>query len=185
MGSASRISIERRRSRALLIAAGGFAVIVLGTSLPVSDLLSQHSQLNSTSSELSTLTSQNKALEQETKQLSDPATIAAIAKRDYGLVSPGSQAYEILPASGSSSSASSNSGHVPLDGPPVVPGSVQSQQLLGAGAVSISGLLASSSTGSIPSSTSNGHSVQQSSRASAAKVGGFWSRVAHTLEFWR
>ena len=128
-----RLSLQRRRARGLLVLSAIFAVVVLATLMPFSALLSQREQLSSTAKQVSALTAQNKALRQEARELSDPSTVAGIARRDYGLVSPGSQAYEILPAAGSSLGSAASSGHVPLDGPPVVPGSQLSQELLGAG----------------------------------------------------
>jgi hypothetical protein len=171
------------------LGSGVFAVVVLATSMPVSALLSQHDQLSSTSRQLGGLEAKNKALEQETQQLSKPSTVAGIARRDYGLVAPGSQAYEILPASGASTGSAQNSGHVPLEGPPVVPGSAISEELLGAGQDTGVGTGRGSAGGS---SVARGSSANARGRRATgqfaqggATSGGFWTRVVHTLEFWR
>jgi hypothetical protein len=171
-----------------------FAIVVLATSMPVSALLSQHGQLSSTAQQVGRLEAQNKALEQEAKQLSDPSTVAGIARRDYGLVAPGSQVYEILPPSGASTLSAQSSGHVPLEGPPVAPGSARSQELLsagngqGTGAASAPVWAAASSTASArPHSSVNAvgrRATRQLARAAMAG-GGFWTRVVGTLEFWR
>lgn len=182
-----RASLQRRRARALLVAAAIFAAIVLATSFPVSTLLSQHKQLSSTTQQVSTLEQQNKALNEEAEQLSDPSTVAGIARRDYGLVAPGSQAYEILPAPGSSAASGQSTGHVPLEGPPVVPGSAQSQEILAAGTTGLAGggtqgtdSAGSSGTASPSASAGSGKSVSADGPSD-----GFWTRVLHTLEFWR
>ena len=132
--------------------------------------------------------SENEVLEQEAKQLASPVTINDIARRDYGLVTPGSEAYEILPAPGSSPVTATSSGHVPLDGPPVVPGSVQSQQLLAAGALQITGADSLVGTGGALQASSHGVRdpvATESDTQGDPSDGGFWSRVEHTLEFWR
>lgn len=188
-----KVSLQRRRARALLVAAGIFAAIVLATSLPVSELLSQQRQLSSASQQLSALEKQNKALSEEAQQLSNPSTVVGIARRDYGLVAPGSQAYEILPSSGASAGSGESSGHVPLEGPPVVPGSAQSQGILAAGTTgSVGGATGGSGSGSSSSGSGSSSSASSgsagSSRASvgaSGSDGGFWTRVVHTLEFWR
>jgi hypothetical protein len=149
--------------------------------MPFSALLSQRERLSSTARQVSALEAQNNVLRQEARELSDPSTVAGIARRDYGLVAPGSQAYEILPASGSSAGSAQSSGHVPLEGPPVVPGSELSQELLGVG---------------VPVPTGGGSAVSGSSAGAGAghagggprrgsTTGGFWTRVLRTLEFWQ
>ena len=178
----------------LLLCAVIFAVIVLATSLPVSELLHQRQTLSSTARQVATLQAQNRALARETRQLSDPSTVAGIARRDYGLVAPGSQAYEILPTSGASTTSGQSSGHVPLDGPPVVPGSALSQEILGAG-TALGGLNATgqikpasagSATGAKAARGGAGTSAGSAGTGlSATPAGGFWTRVEHTLEFWR
>lgn len=164
---------------------------MLATSLPVSGLLSQHKELSSTARQVSTLEQQNKALNAEAQQLSDPSTVAGIARRDYGLVAPGSQAYEILPAAGSSTGSGESTGHVPLEGPPVTPGSAQSQEILAAGTTGGSGIASTQgasptgSSGSQLSASSRTSSPSTNPGASSDSGGGFWTRVLHTLEFWR
>ncbi len=176
----ARGSLQRRRARALLLGSAVFAIVVLATSLPYSALLSQHQRLSSTARQVTALEAQNKVLRQEAQELSDPATVAGIARRDYGLVAPGSQAYEVLPASGSSVGSAQSSGHVPLDGPPVVPGSALSQALLGAGVPAVG-------AGSAGSGASTSTAADQSGRQSGSDAStstGFWTRVLRTLEFW-
>ena len=175
----ARGSLQRRRARALLLGSAVFAIVVLATSLPYSALLSQHQRLSSTARQVTALEAQNKVLRQEAQELSDPATVAGIARRDYGLVAPGSQAYEVLPASGSSVGSAQSSGDVPLDGPPVVPGSALSQALLGADVPAVD-------TGSAGSGASTSAADDHGGRRSPSgpSSDGFWTRVLRTLEFW-
>ena len=103
-----------------------FAVVVLATGMPVSALLAQRHQLSSASTELTRLHQENGSLHNQARQLSDPATVGALARTDYGLVPSGDKSYDILPTSGSSGATAPGTGHVPLNGPPVVPGSGES-----------------------------------------------------------
>jgi len=185
----------------MLIGACVFAAVVLGTSFPVSELLSQHAQLTSTERDLGGIEAQNSALGQEAKQLANPSTVANIARRDYGLVPPGSQAYEVLPAPGSAAGSGQSSGHVPLQGPPVMPGSEQSQQILSAGTGPGTGSTSNGTGGPASRGSASGATTQAGSTTGAVSshkgssasagpgtsggAGGFWTRVVHTLEFWR
>ncbi|HLX89494.1 MAG TPA: septum formation initiator family protein [Acidimicrobiales bacterium] len=158
-----------------------FAGAVLLTGLPVSALLTQRQQLSTTSAELRSLQSADHQLSTQSRHLTDPATVQGMARSDYGMVPPGEKAYVILPPPGSSAAAVAGSGHVPLEGPPVAPGSALSQQLLGLPLSSHDG--ATGSTGSTGRSTSgaSGHGSSGTSSGS----GSFLSRVIRTLEFWR
>ena len=150
-----------------------FAAVLLATSMPVSALLTQHRQLAGTAAALASAQSADTSLAAEAKALADAGTVDRLARTDYGLVPSGQKAYVILPPAGSSSAEVAGSGHVPLDGPPVEPGSAQSQQLLGLGGSS-----------SVPSSSGSQRS-RTASGGHRAAPGGFWARVARTLEFWR
>ncbi len=103
--AASRI--ERRRAvsrrRAKLVAVGCLALcaLVLATSFPVSALMRQHRQISAATSELQALTSENESLQTQAGALSQPANVAALARRDYDLVRPGQTAYTVLPLPGS------------------------------------------------------------------------------------
>jgi Septum formation initiator len=167
------------------VGSAAFAAVVLATSMPVSALLAQHGKLSQTSAQLRALEAQNRTLSQEAKALTDPSTVAGIARRDYGLVSPGSQAYEILPPAGSSAAAAQGTGYVPLNGPPVVPGSARSQQLIGASELSQVASPASGSGGGTASQPREDASRSDPSAPDPSSRAGFWSRVASSLEFWR
>jgi cell division protein FtsB len=190
--------VRRRRAWALIVLAAGFATLVLGTSMPWSLLVSQRTQLSSTQIKLRQTEAQNRVLSDEAKRLSNPADVANIARSEYGLVSPGSQAYEILPAPGSSQDASMSTGHVPLDGPLVTPGSAESQELLGAGSTVPTATPSESGTSSTGASSRSNSSTGSGARSNlstgshpaqpspgASSTNGFWGRVVDTLEFWR
>jgi hypothetical protein len=147
-----------------------FALVVLATGMPVSALLAQRHQLSSASTELARLHEENGSLEHQARQLSDSATVGALARTEYGLVPNGDKAYDILPAPGTSAGTASSTGLVPLNGPPVVPGSGESQSLLGLASSH------SSSQGAVAGKAGSGH---------AAATPGLWGRVLDTLEFWR
>ncbi len=66
--------------------------------------------LSSTQSELAALHKQDAALAQEKKNLSDSGEIGRIARQQYQLVSPGQQAYEVLPPSGAASAGTPYAG---------------------------------------------------------------------------
>ena len=178
----SRAALARRRARVVLVVAVVFAAVVVVTSFPVSALLTQRTQLSSTQARDDQLRSEDLALSHEVANLNNPTAVADVARSDYGFVPPGDKAYEVLPEPGSSPSSAELSGHVPLDGPPVVPGSPTSQQLLGAGSVPVTSATA---TGSSGGSGSGAPSSATHSGSDAAASAPFLSRVLDTLEFWR
>jgi len=160
----TRAEFQRRRSRALVIVAAAFAAIVLLTSFPITALLAQRDQVSATQSQEDQLTAQNRLLSNEASRLKSPAVVAAIARADFGFVKAGEKAYDILPTPATSATSAITSGHLPLNGQPVAPGSAQSQLLLdpGVGAATAPG----------PSHT-------------RPKGTGLWDRIAHVIEFWR
>jgi cell division protein FtsB len=180
-GGRETLSLERRRARTLLVGAIVFACVVLLTSFPIGGLLAQRSALSGTAHELATVKAENEALARQVSDLSHPATVSDLGRRDYGFVAKGQRVYDILPASSPSGSDSVGSGQVPLDGPPVVPGSARSQALIGVEAPA-------STTGS-SGSTKTAHGA-----GTTGPVGGtgpappephsYWGRVVRSLEFW-
>lgn len=170
-----RRAIRRRRARIVWVVCGGFCLLVLGTSFPAQALIRQHDAISSASSELDRLTEGNNALQKQADELANPANIAALARSDYGMVSPGQKAYKVLATGGSPAATSLSSGHSSLDQGPVAPGSTESQDLLaGSGAAS----------DPVPStgSRTSGHPDGSGAQHAAA---GLWGRVLNSLEFWR
>lgn len=162
------------RARLLLVAAAVFAVVVAVSSFPAEALLAQHRQLSSTSVQVTSLEDQNDALSRQAGHLGDPSTVEQLARSDFGFVRPGQRAYDVLPPSGSSSSGADLSGHVPLDGPPVAPGSAQSSSLLGAG----------NAPAGAPAPTGGQRAAPAAPPATGSGTS-FLGRLAGALEFWR
>lgn len=177
-------TVERRRARAVLLAAVLFAAVVLLGALPWSTLADQHAQLTSASAQVDELQAQNRTLADQARALSSRETQAGLARQDYGLVEPGQKAYEILPASGTSSSTAVQAGHVPLNEPPVVPGSRRSEQLLGVDTASSTSANSAARTSAGPGAAGRSPSSQGVTLTNALGERSFWSRVVHTLEFW-
>jgi len=177
-------TVERRRARAVLLAALLFAAAVLLGALPWSTLTDQHAQLTSASAQVNELQAQNRTLADQARALSSKETQAGLARQDYGLVEPGQKAYEILPASGTSSSTAVQAGHVPLNEPPVVPGSRRSEQLLGVDTASSTSANSATRTSAGPGAAGRSPSSQGVTLTNALGERSFWSRVVHTLEFW-
>jgi cell division protein FtsB len=175
--------IRRRRSRIIWVVCGAFCLLVLATSFPAHALFRQQSALNSSSAELDRLTAGNKELQSEATELSNPANIAALARSDYGMVSPGEKAYDVLPSAGSQQASSK--GHTSLNQGAVAPGSSESQALLGdAGSALLP--TSGSGSGSSGSNSSGSNSSGSGSTGSGEKATpGLWGRVLDTLEFWR
>jgi len=165
---------ERRRARALVTGAVVLAGVVILTSFPFSEVFSQRSALSTTARQLSSMEAANRLLAGQVSGLSATATIEALARHDYGFVPQGDRAYDILPPSGTSDPSSTASGDVPLDAPPVVPGSSRSQALLG---------VVVPATGPEGSETSRSGSAG-TPPAPSGPPPGYWARVLNSLEFW-
>ena len=99
-----------RRARLWLLGAVVVTTLIVFAWFPGSSLLSQRASLAATEAELSSLHKQDAALAQEKKSLSDAGEIGRIAREQYQLVSPGQQAYEVLPPSGATSGGSPYTG---------------------------------------------------------------------------
>jgi hypothetical protein len=97
--------------------------------------------------------------------------VNGLARHNFGFVLRGQKAYQILPPPTGSppSNASALSEHVPLEGPPVVPGSPRAEALLGLAATA-------------PAAST---SVSVRGSPGAAAPTGYWGRVVRSLEFWR
>jgi cell division protein FtsB len=171
-----RRAIRRRRARLVTVVCAGFCMLVLATSFPVAALLRQHASISAATSELERLTAGNQSLRAQASDLSQPANVAAIAQRDYDMVRPGQTAYRVLP-----SSSAGSSGHSALDQGPVVPGSPQSQALVGADPAAA----APGSGGSGGNSTGASGTEGAGSASAGRGPPGLWSRVLASLEFWR
>jgi hypothetical protein len=139
--------------------------VVLFAWFPASSLLSAHSDLKATRGQLASLHAQDAALAQEQKNLTNSNEIERIAREQYQLVSPGQQAYEVLPPAGSASAGTAYAGDPGSDGP-ATPSAASE---LPPGGV----------TTTLPASRA--HAAMHSRGGSP----GLLTRMLHTLEFWR
>jgi hypothetical protein len=146
------------------------AAVIMFAWFPVSSLLSQRSNLAGTEAELSSLHKQDAALAQEKKSLSDAGEIGRIAREQYQLVSPGQQAYEVLPPSGAASGSTPYTGDPGLRGPVAPTASAE----LPPGSPS--------TTTTVPPSRPASRAVHPTQAPAAP---GLVSRMVHSLEFWR
>ena len=166
-----------RRARLAFVGAIVASAIVIFAWFPAGSLLSQRSNLQGTESEINALHAQDAALAQENKNLSDSGEIGRIAREQYELVSPGQQAYEVLPPSGATSTGTPYAGDPGSVGP-VTPSATPE---LPPGGVTTT---TTTEPGSTPAAThapaGDTHPVSTSTSS-----GGFVSRVMHALEFWR
>jgi cell division protein FtsB len=155
-----------RRSRLLFVGALLFSAVVLLAWFPASSLLNQHSDLASTSGQLSALHKQDAALAQEKKNLSDAGEIGRIARAQYQFVAPGQRAYEVLPPSGAAAAGTpyagdpgSTSPATPSATPELPPGGVTT------------------------TTTPAGHAGHATTTAPTTSSG-LLTRMLHSLEFW-
>jgi cell division protein FtsB len=170
------LSLEQRRARTMVVVAIAFAGIVLLTSFPIAGVLSQRSALSGTAHEVTTLQTENDTLSRQASDLADPAAVDTLARHDFGFVSAGQQAYDILPSPGLSPRVSLGTGQVPLNGPPVVPGSARSQALVG--------IAASAADAARGRYATNRSGSGGSGSDGSAEPRGYWARVVRSLEFW-
>jgi cell division protein FtsB len=159
------------RARLAFLGAIVASAVVLFAWFPAGSLLSQRSNLAGTEAQLNALHTQDAALAQEKKNLSDAGEIGRIAREQYQLVSPGQQAYEVLPPSGATAAGTPYAGDPGSDGP-VTPSATPE---LPPGGVTTTTTPATSTTrpdGTHPASA-------------PASSDGLVSRMVHALEFWR
>ncbi|MGH9007323.1 MAG: FtsB family cell division protein, partial [Acidimicrobiales bacterium] len=96
-----RAAIGHRRGTAAVVAAAIASAIVLVAWFPAGALIAQRHTLSATSSTLTQLRAEDRALRAESKNLSKPSEISRIARQQFQLIVPGDQAFQILPPPGS------------------------------------------------------------------------------------
>jgi cell division protein FtsB len=174
--AARRRSREARRRRFLLGGGALLSLVILGAWFPANALYHQHSSLASAEAQLNVLHQQDAALAQERKNLNDASEISRIAREQYQLVSPGQQAFEVLPKTGNSHAEAPYSGDPGLRGPEAP----SSASVLPPG---------SGTTTTQPAKTTRAVAASQASKTSgaapAAPSGGVVGRMVNALEFWR
>jgi hypothetical protein len=149
------------------------AAVILFAWFPVGSLLGQRSNLSGTETDLASLHKQDGALAQEKKSLSDAGEIGRIAREQYQLVSPGQQAYEVLPPSGAASTGTPYAGDPGSRGP-VAP--TASAELPPGGVTTTT---TTTTTTTVPASSAHG------AKAASGPSSGMLVRMLHALEFWR
>jgi cell division protein FtsB len=159
------------RARLAFLGALVVSAIVLFAWFPASSLLSQRSNLTGAEAELGALHKQDAALAQEKKNLSDAGEIGRIAREQYQLVSPGQQAYQVLPPSSATSVGAPYAGDPGPDGP-VTPSATPE---LPPGGV----------TTTTTPVTAHPHADGTPPASTPPPSDGFVSRMVHALEFWR
>jgi cell division protein FtsB len=160
-------STAARRSRLWFLAALAASAVVLVAWFPASALLTQRSDLSGTQSELAALHKQDAALAQEKKNLSDGGEIGRIARQQYQLVTPGQQAYEVLPPSGAAATGTPYAGD-PGSAVPATPSATPELP-----------------PASVTTTTTPAGHAGHTATSDQAPDSGLLSRMLHALEFWR
>ncbi len=171
-----------RRNRIPVALAAVIALVILGTSFPLSALFSQHSQLSSTSAQLQKVQSENGLLAEQQHQLNSTTDVDRLARQDYQMVMPGQTLYDVLPPSGLAAATAGQAtpgdpGSQPLVSPTNAPDMTPDPNLPSASASSGG----SAQTGVASQSRGSGSSGSEPPSAPSS----FWSRVTNTLEFWK
>jgi cell division protein FtsB len=165
---------EARRSRFMLIGGAALSVIILGAWFPANALYHQHASLASANAELNQLHRQDAALAQEGKNLNNSSEIARIAREQYQLVSPGQQAIEVLPRTGTAKADAPYAGD-PARHAPVAPSSAA--ELPPGSATTTTTQPSTVPHAAVSSGASTAHH--------AAPARGVFGRMVGALEFWR
>ena len=171
---AERAAAETRRNRVRLGIAALAAFVILATSFPLTVLYGQHRQLSAAAAQLSRLTHANALLAEQQQQLNSNAEVERLAQQNYQLVQPGRSLFVILPPAGTAVTApgSPTTGD-PADQPLVSPAQAPNM-------APDPGL---PQTPTVASGTSSPAATTPPTATRPA--GGFWSRIAGSLEFWK
>jgi cell division protein FtsB len=166
------------RARLAFVGAAVASAIVLFAWFPAGSLLSQRSDLHGAEAELNTLHAQDSALAQEHKNLSDAGEIGRIAREQYQLVSPGQQAYEVLPPPSGATAAGTPYAGDPGSNAPVTPSATPELPPGGVTTTTTTPAAGKPTPAHPHAGGTNGSTASDSS-------GGFVSRMVQALEFWR
>jgi cell division protein FtsB len=168
---------RRRQGRRIpVVVAAIIALTIVGTSFPLSALLTQHRQLATASAQLAQVRHQNTLLAEQEQQLNAKTEIQRLARQDYQLVLPGESLYNVLPATGQSATTTAGApslgdpGSQPLVSPAEAPNMSPDPGLPTTTVAGSPTVSPSQSAGPTPASSGSG---------------GFLHRVTSTLEFWK
>lgn len=164
-----RRKIRKRQARVVMVTCLALCAVVLITSFPATGLMRQRNQISSDRSELSALNAQNKSLEQQATDLSEPSYVANLARRDYEMIRQGEEAFTILPSAKSSASEGAEDGRSSLGQGVITPGSSESEALV---------------EGSASSPSKSVSDDRSAAKAHTTKQSTLWGRVLNSLEFW-
>jgi cell division protein FtsB len=146
-----------RRTVVLLAAAGATLAVLVLVVFPTRSYLKERGDTNSATHQLKSLDAQNRQLTDQIGRLNTDAEIERLARKDYGLVKPGEEAYAILPGALAKGAAANTppAAKPPAAKPPV---------------------------GKPPA---GGPSGGQRGQATAPAHQGLWDRFLDQLAFWR
>ncbi|MGZ4675940.1 MAG: FtsB family cell division protein [Acidimicrobiia bacterium] len=101
-GAPVRFTTEQvRRRRAIALRVSVTLVVFVGllfvVVFPLQSWLDQRSSIDESQHRLEIVREQRQKLEAEAKQLQRPSEVERIARREYGMVRPGEQAYAAVP----------------------------------------------------------------------------------------
>ncbi|HWC40285.1 MAG TPA: septum formation initiator family protein [Acidimicrobiales bacterium] len=147
-----------RRTIVLLVAAGATLALLVLVVFPTRSYLHERSNLNSAAHQLQSLNAQNRQLSDQIGRLNSDAEIERLARKDYGLVKPGEEAYAILPGALAKAAAASKA-------PAAKPGSGNPPVH--------------------PAGNHGGHASPPSAPQAAPARPGLWDRFLDQLAFWR
>jgi hypothetical protein len=170
----------------MVMASGTVSVLILAAWFPASALYHQHRALESVSGKLTRVTEADRALQKERRLLSSATEVARIARQQYQLVEPGQQAYEVLPANGSTRVSSEYAGD-PGTQDPVTPSAAAELPpgaLHGASSSEDRGSASASAGESSGGGRGAGARPGPSAVSGRAGQGGMLGRMLHSLEFW-
>jgi cell division protein FtsB len=154
-----------RRTVVLLAAAGATLAVLVLVVFPTRSYLKERGDMNGATHQLQTLDAQNRQLTNQIGRLNTDAEIERLARKDYGLVKPGEEAYAILPgALAKKAAANKPPANKPPDKPP-----------------------ANKPPAGNPSGSQGGSGSAASSRQAlgAPAHPGLWDRFLDQLAFWR
>lgn len=150
------------------------SAIILGAWFPANALYHRHASLTSANAQLNEIHAQDNTLAKERKNLSKSAEIARIAREKDQLVTPGQQALQVLPPTGSAKADAPYAGD-PARTAPVAPSSASA---LPPGSATTTTQHTATTT---PAASSGGSAKAQHSTGSSGMLG----RMVSSLEFWR
>jgi cell division protein FtsB len=176
-----------RRTVVLLVAAGATLALLVLVVFPTRSYLRERANMNSTAHQLQSLDAQNRQLTEQIGRLNSDAEIERLARKDYGLVKPGEEAYAILPGALAKSAAATKPAAAkpaPAKPAPAKPAPAKSGPDKPAPAKS--GPDKPAPATSTPAKAAPGQPpTAQRGQAAAPTHQGLWGRFLDQLAFWR